>query len=100
MPPAVEDYLSLYERYWQRYTELLIPLPPAALNWRPPVTGAGADPVTNTVAAIAAHVSGGQRHWIGEVIGGVPPQRDRAAELALGVGDASQVGARLARAAE
>ena len=100
MPTAVEDYLSLYERYWQRYTELLLPLPAAALNWRPPVTGAGADPATNTAAAIAAHVSGGQRYWIGEVIGGVPAQRDRAAELALVVDDASQVVARLQAAAE
>src|SRR5260221_11451400 len=86
MPTAVEDYLSLYERYWQRYTELLLPLPAAALNWRPPVTGAGVDPATNTAAAIAAHISGGQRYWIGQVIGGGPAQPHRPAHLAL-VGD-------------
>jgi len=100
MPTEAQDYLSLYERYWQRLTELLSALPPAALNWRPPVAGEGAAAATNTAAAIAAHVSGGQRYWIGEVIGGVPAQRDRAAELALVVDDASQAVAQVNAAAE
>jgi hypothetical protein len=105
MPTEAQDYLSLYERYWQRLTELLSALPPAALNWRPPVAGEGAAvgagaAATNTAAAIAAHVSGGQRYWIGEVIGGVPAQRDRAAELGLVVDDASQAVAHVNAAAE
>ena len=91
MPTEIEDYISLYERYWKLYTELLAALPAEALNWRPPVAGEGGAAATNTAAAIAAHVSGGQRHWIGEAIGGVPAQRDREAELRLTAANAGQV---------
>ena len=99
MPTEIEDYTSLYERYWKLYTELLAALPAEALNWRPPVAAEGAA-ATNTPAAITAHVSGGQRFWIGEAIGGVPAQRDRAAELRLTAADAGQVTALVSAAAE
>lgn len=91
MPTQIEDYISLYERYWKLYSELLAALPAEALNWRPPVAGEDGAAATNTAAAIAAHVSGGQRHWIGEAIGGVPAQRDREAELRLTAANAGQV---------
>ena len=91
MPTEVEDYLSLYELYWKFYTEALAALPAEGLNWRPPVAGEDGAAATNTAAVIAAHVSGGQRFWIGEAIGGLPAQRDRAAELGLTAANGAQV---------
>lgn len=90
MPTEIEDYLSQYERYWKLYTELLAALPAAALNWRPPVAGEGAAAATNTAAAIASHVSGGQGYLIGQVVGGLPFARDREAELRFVAEDAGQ----------
>ncbi len=41
--------------------------------------------VSNSLANLAAHIAGAEHFWIGEVIGGLPPTRDRDAEFALKV---------------
>jgi hypothetical protein len=100
MPTEYEDYAALFERYRKHFTEALSALPVEALNWRPPVTGGDEGVVTNTPAAIATHVAGAQRYWIGEVLGGLPAERDRDAEFRAAPEDASQVVAMVNAAAE
>jgi hypothetical protein len=81
MASETSDFAAVFERYRKYLAEALAALPPEALNWRPPVKAEGDAPLSNTPAAIATHVAGAQRYWIGEVIGGVPAQRDRDAEF-------------------
>jgi len=53
------------------------------------------DHATNSLAVLAAHVAGAEHLWIGEVLGGLPPTRDRDAELALVVDGPAPLLARL-----
>jgi hypothetical protein len=91
MPTEYEDYAALFERYRKHFTDALTSLPPEALNWRPPVAAAGETAATNTPAAIATHTAGAQRYWIGQVIGGLPAQRDREAEFRAAPASAAEV---------
>lgn len=100
MPTECEDYAAVFDRYRRYFTEVLAALPPAALNWRPPVPVQGDTPASNTPAAIAAHVAGAQRYWIGEIIGGQPAQRDRDAEFRASAAEAGPIIAQLEAAAE
>jgi len=49
-------------------------LPQEALDWLP-------GPEMNSLAVNVMHTAGAQRYWIGEVVGGDPAHRDRAAEF-------------------
>jgi len=64
-------------------------LPPSALDWVP-------GPDMNSLAALAVHVAGAQRYWIGDVVGRDPSGRDRAAEFQVRGLDATALKAHLA----
>lgn len=89
-----QAYLNLLEDLRGQVAKLIADLPGDALSWRP-VEGAG-DHATNSLAVMAAHIAGGEHFWINEVIGGLPPTRNRDAEFATGVENAAPLLARLA----
>jgi len=78
--PELSNYLLRLEDQRAQIREILTGISAEGLNWRPfEVSG---DPGTNSLAALAAHTSGAERYWIGEIVGGKPPTRDRDAEFA------------------
>ena len=104
MLPEVDNYLQRIEDLHRQVSGLITGLPAEALNWRPlppavpassgqPGRGAGAteEDATNSLAVLATHIAGAERFWIGEVIGGRPPTRDRDAEFLTEVEDGSQL---------
>lgn len=70
-------------------SSLIADLPVAALDWLPvdPVEGHAA----NSLAVLVAHIAGAERFWIGQVVGGGPETRDRAAEFATKGASASEL---------
>jgi uncharacterized damage-inducible protein DinB len=89
MFPELESYLQRIEDMRGQVSDLMADLPAEALNWRP--TEGAESHATNSLAVLAAHVAGAEHFWIGEVIGGRPPTRDRAAEFAIQASDASEL---------
>lgn len=85
----LDHYLQLIEDLRGQVRALIADLPAEALNWRP-IEGVE-DHATNSLAVLAAHVAGAEHFWIAEVIGGRPRTRDRDAEFALEVADASEL---------
>jgi uncharacterized damage-inducible protein DinB len=85
----LENYLQRIEDLRRQVGELIAGLPADALNWRP--LEGSQEHSTNSLAALAAHVAGAEHFWIGEVIGGHPPSRDRDAEFLVQAGDASEL---------
>lgn len=78
--------------YWERIEDLreqmgqiLQTLPLEALNWRP--IEDSEDHAMNSIAVLATHAAGAEHFWIGEVVGGLPATRDRAAEFETVVAD-------------
>jgi uncharacterized damage-inducible protein DinB len=93
MPPELAHYLHRIDDLRGQVRELIADLPAEALNWRPlPTT---ADHAMNSLAVLAAHVAGAEQFWIAEVIGGLPPTRDREAEFATVVASSAPLVARL-----
>jgi uncharacterized damage-inducible protein DinB len=88
--------LTELDNYLQRIDDLLSQvygivqgLPAEALNWRPI---GGREPVfTNSLAVLAAHIAGAEHFWMGEVVAGLPPTRDRDAEFAVAVDNAGEL---------
>jgi uncharacterized damage-inducible protein DinB len=78
-------YLERIEDLRGQIGSILQTLPAEALNWRPDENSD--DHAMNSIAVLAAHAAGAEHFWIGEVIGGLPPTRDRAAEFETVVGD-------------
>jgi len=89
MLSELENYLQRIEDLRRQVGDLIADLPAEALNWRP-VEGVD-DHATNSLAVLVAHVAGVEHFWIGEVIGGHPPSRDRDAEFATLAADASDL---------
>jgi hypothetical protein len=85
----LENYLQRIEDLRRQVRELIADLPAEALNWRP-IQGTG-EHATNSLAILAAHSAGAEHFWIGEVIGGLPPTRDRDAEFAIQSADPAQL---------
>jgi uncharacterized damage-inducible protein DinB len=79
MLTELNNYLQRLEDLRQQVIELIADLPAEALDWRP--TATVEDHATNSLAALAAHIAGAEHFWIGEVIGGRPPTRNRPAEF-------------------
>lgn len=71
--------------------QTLAGLPPEALAWSP-----GAE--MNSMAVLAVHVAGAERYWVGDLVGGEPSGRVRAAEFATAGGEAEALRAGLAAA--
>ncbi len=72
-------YLERIEDLRGQIGKILQTLPQEALNWRPDESSE--DHAMNSIAVLATHVAGAEHFWIGEVIGGLPATRDRAAEF-------------------
>lgn len=87
MNPESENYLTRIEDLREQILDLIEGLPAEALNWRP-IEGIE-EHATNSLAVLAIHMAGAEHFWIGEVVGGHPPTRDRDAEFASRVDDAS-----------
>jgi len=78
LPTELENYLQRLEDLRGQIKNLIATVAPELLDWRP-VQGGGEQ--TNSLAVLVAHISGAEHFWIGEVIGGKPPTRDRQAEF-------------------
>ena len=72
-------YLERIDDLRGQVHDLVTGLSAEALNWRP-VEGAD-DHATNSLAVLAAHITGAEYFWIAEVVGRAPPSRDRDAEF-------------------
>ncbi len=72
-------YLERIEDLRVQVGQILQKLPLEALNWRP--DEGTEDHALNSLAVMAAHVAGAEHFWIGEVVGQLPPTRNRDAEF-------------------
>jgi uncharacterized damage-inducible protein DinB len=97
MLSELDNYLQRIEDLRGQVGEMIADLPEEALNWRP-VEGED-EHSTNSLAALAAHIAGSEHFWIGEVVGGHPPTRDRDGEFATQATGASQLLPLLAKTA-
>jgi uncharacterized damage-inducible protein DinB len=88
MLPILEAYVDRLEMLHADIRRTLESLSPETLDWMPGVE-------TNSLAMLAAHVSGSERYWVGEVAGGDPANRDRPAEFRTQGLDATALTARL-----
>jgi uncharacterized damage-inducible protein DinB len=89
MHPELQNYLQILADLRGQVRALIADLTAEALNWRPV---AGADEhATNSLAVLAAHVTGAEHFWIAEVIGGRPATRDRDAEFRTIAGEAAEL---------
>jgi uncharacterized damage-inducible protein DinB len=86
MLSELDNYLQRIEDLRGQVRDLIADLPAKALNWRPIN-----DDATNSLAVLAAHVAGAEHFWIGEVVGGHPPTRDRDAEFTTQANNASEL---------
>ena len=86
MLTELSNYRQRIEDLRRQVQELIADLPAEALNWRP-LAGSG-EHTTNSLAILVAHVAGAEHFWIGEVVGGHPPTRDRDAEFTTQAGAA------------
>ena len=85
----LDNYLHRIEDLRRQVGELVAELPEQALNWRP-IEG-DEEFATNSLAVLAAHVAGAEHFWIGEIVGGRPPTRDRDAEFATQATSAAEL---------
>lgn len=74
MDPCLQEIVNVLEATRMDVARIVREAPLEALNW-PPMLEA------NSLFAIATHVAGAERFWIGEVVGGRPAQRNRDAEF-------------------
>lgn len=89
MTPELDSYLGMIEDLRGQVRNLVAGLPAEALNWRP-IEGSDGH-ATNSLAVLASHIAGAEHFWIGEVIGGRPPTRDRDAEFVTQAADTSDL---------
>lgn len=89
MLSELDNYLQRIEDLRQQVRDLIADLPAEGLNWRP-IEG-DEDQATNSLAILAAHIAGAEHFWIGEVVGGHPPTRDRDAEFTIRATDAAEL---------
>jgi uncharacterized damage-inducible protein DinB len=89
MLSELDNYLQRIEDLRGQVGELIADLPAEALNWRPIEGNDGH--ATNSLAVLAAHIAGAEHFWIGEVVGGRPPTRDRDAEFTTQANHASEL---------
>ena len=86
MLSELDNYLQRIEDLRGQVRDLIADLPAEALNWRPIE-----DEAINSLAVLATHIAGAEHFWIGEVVGGRPPTRDRDAEFITQANDASEL---------
>ncbi len=93
MLSELDNYLQRIEDLRRQVGQLIADLPAEALNWRPIAASEGHE--ANSLAVLASHVAGAEHFWLGEVVGGLPPTRDRDAEFAAQAGEAGELLRRL-----
>ena len=91
MLSILEDYLERLQALHADMRSAIEGLPQEALDWVP-----GKD--INSLCALVVHTAGAERYWIGDVVGGEPSGRDRAAEFRTHGLDGATLKARLAAA--
>jgi len=89
MLSELDNYLQRIEDLRGQIGNLIADLPVEALNWRP-IEGEDKH-ATNSLAVLATHVAGAEHFWVGEVVGGRPPTRDRDAEFVTQASDADDL---------
>jgi len=89
MLTELDNYLHRLEDLRGQVLRLIADLPAQALNWRP-IEGKD-DHAANSLAVLAAHISGAEHFWIAEVVGGRAATRDREAEFVTVVDDAAEL---------
>jgi len=85
----IENYLYRMDDLRAQIEKLVAQVKPVDLNWRP--FGADGEQTSNSVAVLTAHICGAEHHWIGEIIGGKDPTRDRQAEFATKTSNHSEL---------
>ena len=89
MSPELVGYLEMIEDLRAQVRDLLADLPAEALNWRPLESSEGH--ATNSLGVLATHIAGAEHFWTAEVVGGLPPSRDRDAEFTTRAASASEL---------
>lgn len=74
MDASIEDYWKTIEELHHGIFEIVEPLTDDQINWRHPA-------LSNSISILLRHVTGSERWWIGEVIGGRPAHRVRDEEF-------------------
>lgn len=68
------DYLERFEAHYNDLEQAISGLPVTALDWVP-------GPDMNSLCVLVVHICGAARYWVGDLAGGEPSGRDRAAEF-------------------
>ena len=89
MIPELDSYVQMIEDLRGQVRDLVADLPAEALNWRS-IKGSD-EHATNSLAVLATHIAGAEHFWIGEIVGGRPPTRDRDAEFVMEATDAAEL---------
>jgi uncharacterized damage-inducible protein DinB len=89
MSPELAGYLQMIEDLRGQVRDLIAGLSAEALNWRPLENSD--EHATNSLAVLAAHIAGAEHFWTAEVVGGLPPSRDRDAEFETRATSASEL---------
>lgn len=80
MPSEIENYLQRLEDLHDQVKVLVGKISPANLDWQPfKVDG---EQTSNSMAMLVTHICGAEHFWVGEVIGELPPTRNRDSEFA------------------
>ena len=83
--PEAAAYLERIEDLRGQIASIIKMLPQESLNWRPDESSE--DHAMNSIAVLATHAAGAEHFWIGEVVGKLPPTRNRDAEFETVVAD-------------
>jgi uncharacterized damage-inducible protein DinB len=87
--PELANYLQMIDDLRGQVRDLIAGLPAEALNWRP--LESSEEHATNSLGVLATHIAGAEHFWTAEVVGGLPPSRDRDAEFAIRAASASEL---------
>lgn len=79
MLKELENYLYRIQDLHKLVVDVISGVPSGGLNFSPIVMPDMQ--ISNSLAQLAVHIAGAEHFWIGEVIGGMPPTRDREAEF-------------------
>lgn len=74
MDALIAPYAKVLDDLHREATAIIIPLGDDAVNRRVPG-------LQNTVGILLRHMAGSERYWVGEVVGGIPANRNRDAEF-------------------
>ena len=93
MHPIFEVYMKLVTRLYEGYEKTLEGLSIEALDWT-------SGPDMNSLCVQVVHITGSTRFLMGELVGGIPANRDRASEFRASGFTEAALKARLAESRE